>query len=357
MKEYCDITNLPYHIVDKGTLRKVFSPTFYGCDDKQEIFEFSSPEVFVSEIENASVVGGNGFVLSGEYCLYDFFLLNDEGRYNLQYGSVKSIVADSVMVESAHTDIEIEEAICLLGHAANNYYHFTVDLLSRLQYADKYIEYHSLPILVDRIAVEKYSQLIDLVNVHKHPVISIKNNHLYKVSKLIYPSYNTWCPIYMKDGELVQPKDFLIADSAVSFFRKKRKLSDKTDKRIFVSRRNAINSRLKNEADVAKLFERYGFEVVCLEEMTFMEEIELLSKVKYFVGVMGAAFTNILFLPQNAKAIMIFPKEEKNSCLYSTIAGIAGVSFTCLNANLLGRRSYELDLDYCNEFLSEISTE
>jgi len=109
---------------------------------------------------------------------------------------------------------------------------------------------------------------------------------------------------------------------------------------------------LFNEEEVAKLFKQFGYEIICPETMSFSEQLDLFAEVHCFAGVTGAAFTNMLYLPENAKVICIVPKTN-NYYLYSTLARNIGLMCVFLDAIKLEKRKYLLDLEYCKSFLEK----
>jgi capsular polysaccharide biosynthesis protein len=67
-------------------------------------------------------------------------------------------------------------------------------------------------------------------------------------------------------------------------------------KRLHVSRAGARFRRLANEAALAPVFARHGYETVHLERMPFGEQVRLLAGATHVCGVHGAGLTNMLFM-------------------------------------------------------------
>ncbi len=68
-------------------------------------------------------------------------------------------------------------------------------------------------------------------------------------------------------------------------------------------RRGATQSvrRLVNEATIEELLQTYGFETVFFEQLTFLEQVQLMRETKIFMGTHGANMTNLMFLPQDPR--------------------------------------------------------
>lgn len=329
--------------------------------------QYKSPEIYIAEIKNANVIGENSVVTSGNYCICDMAKRNKENRYELRFASIRNIDEEYAIVESIDSKKKIPKAISLIGFAAYNYYHFTVELISRMQYIDKFSEYISVPLLIDEKAlnIPQCKELLDLVNVNKHPIIPIKKRYGYEVSELIYPSYNSWLPINIKQGQSTKPEDFIIAKSAIDYIRESVFKGLKIDsnslhgyRRIFISRKNSKNRRLINENKVIEISKKYNFEIVYPEEMTFIEQVKLFSQTEYIIGSTGAAFTNIIFCPQNVKIMSIIPKKYMFYG-YSTIAKIINLECLFLNAEVIKKKQatsmelYKMDTAYFDKCLKE----
>jgi capsular polysaccharide biosynthesis protein len=78
-------------------------------------------------------------------------------------------------------------------------------------------------------------------------------------------------------------------------------------RRLFVSRRHFPGRQLVNEAQVIDVFERYGFEVVFPEDLSFLEQARLFASASAVAGVKGAALTNMVFCPPETVVIAMSP--------------------------------------------------
>jgi acetolactate synthase small subunit len=137
VKEYCERNQKRYHIMEKEEHREVCIPHCFGYEPMQ-IKRYISPEIYIAELENVKVIGENSVVLTSDYALHDIQKQDvNNNRYDLRFASVKDINRDLMIVELKYTKEKIDTAISLIGFAAFNYYHLTVELLTRLMYVDK----------------------------------------------------------------------------------------------------------------------------------------------------------------------------------------------------------------------------
>ena len=363
VKEFCSKNNLKYLVVEKEQTREVCIPNYYGYREGESIRTAISPEIYIAELTDAEIIGANSFIIADDYCLYDMATMDDKKRYDLRWESLKTIDKNNIaLVMSINSNQTLEEAIFLIGFASSNYFHFTIELLSRLKHIDFFEEYRQIPLLIDEIVFEipQFIELLQTINKYNHPIILIERQYRYKVKRLIFPAYNTWMPINVNDGESLIYKDFIVANSGIEYIRntvlKERNLEG--NRKIFVSRKNH-SQRIANEKEVVELFSQYGFEIIYPEELTFYEQVQLFSSAKYVAGSTGAAFTNIIYCPHKITFICIMPKEY-NFYMYSTIGRIVQLNIVFLDARVIKKgmkisgNRYELDLNYCKEFLKTL---
>jgi len=367
IKTYCNEKKHPYHCIETANMREICIPAYFE-KSKEKIVHKKSPEIYVAEMKDIIITGGNSFLIGDNCCLYDLITTDTEKRYDLSFESLLHINGKrAIVAEHGKDEIldEIAEGICLVGVASYNYYHVTVEILSRLPYVDRIEEYRDKPLLVDSVLKEvpQYMELLNRINKYNHPIIYIENRKRIKVKKLIYPSYNSWMPINIRKHGMMKAEDFLLSKSAIWNIREniqdKENLQERCEKKVFISRRNNKNKRLVNEERIIPIFQKYGFEIVYPEEMTFQEQIELYGKTKYFACTTGAALTNIIYTANNAHIICIIP-QKFGFCLYSTIAHLLGQKCTFLDAKItsssttLSKDDFILEESYCERFLNQL---
>lgn len=358
--KFCKKGGGSYRIIEDRSLRTVCKPQFFeGSNEKIEVFE--SPEIYVAELNNICVYGGSSILYNDSFCLYDPVAEDVENRLDIKFSNVIGIVQNKIIVEKSNISRKVDKAISLLGFASYNYYHLTVEILSRLKYIDSIEEYKGVPVLIDNIVLQipQYTQLLDSCNRYDHPVISIAEHEEVNVENLIFISYNTWMPINVKKREMIHTSDFLIAKSGLDNLRDCIDVDDELPfRKIFISRKNQKSARLENEQVIAKMFQKYGFEIVYTEELSFKEQVELFHQAEWIAGTSGAALTNIVYCQPKTKLVCIIP-EEYNFYMYSTIAHMIGMIPVFLNAEVVVKTSYtasdmfSVDIKYCERFLKQ----
>ena len=348
VKEICKVYHFEYKIIEKEKTRLVFIPDYYNGNINEKVISEQSPEIYMAELKDCIVVGESSAIIYENYCIFDMAAFDKEERYDLRFGTIRNISNNIAIIETKEAGRKIDKAISLVGYAPFNYYHTTVELLTKLYYCDLFEEYNELPIIVDSklSEINQYKQLLDILNEKKHPIIVLKKGESIKVNSLIFFSGGTWFPINFKQGEQFQTKDFMISESILFYLRKKvltyfKINHDNTGKprKIFISRKNTDNSRLVNEKEVQKICTDYNFEVVYPETMSLREQVNLFSTAEYILGATGAAFTNLIYASPKTKVLCIIPKEFEYYG-YSTIAHILGLKCLFIDAKVVENRKH-----------------
>lgn len=110
--------------------------------------------------------------------------------------------------------------------------------------------------------------------------------------------------------------------------------------RIFITRKNAARRKMVNEAEIEDLLVRYGFRSVALEDFSLIQEVSILSKAKYVIGMHGAGLTNMLFMPPGGRVLElhleITDENDMHSDVYWKLASALGHGYYyqfCRRAN------------------------
>lgn len=84
--------------------------------------------------------------------------------------------------------------------------------------------------------------------------------------------------------------------------------------------------RMTNESQVEEWFRQIGFEVVNPGKLALKQELEVFRQAKVVAGVVGAAFTNLLYYQPDARIFQFCPFEFQMSGA-EAIADLCGQEF------------------------------
>jgi capsular polysaccharide biosynthesis protein len=99
--------------------------------------------------------------------------------------------------------------------------------------------------------------------------------------------------------------------------------------RIYVSRSDAEDRRIRNEDELMSMLNNYGFKRIVPGEHTFREQVRQFSDAEIVLGPHGAGLTNIIFSTETT-LVELFG-SYRNACFFTLANGIGHgyVSVTC----------------------------
>ncbi len=361
IKEYCNIRGECYKVIEDAQARLVYEPPYFDGSSGGEHW-FRAPEMYVAELKNVVVHGGTGLMLTEKNALTDVCNNDVENRVKYTSGLIVRGSKEKFYLEVTKDVDEVEFAVNLCGLAAFNYYHLTFEILSRYAYVAGYLVKNDITILLDEDA-RKYIQCQELIDMIIGDVSIRFLNEGKRIccKKVIYPSMNTWMPMNVRRKYDFRLSDNLIAESAIKNIRQatEKYRKEKRERKLFVSRKNMAFSRIKNEVEVASLFEQAGYEIVCTEELSLIEQIEIFSSASSIVSASGAALTNIVYCNPGTVFGCIIPKKY-NFCIYSSIAYMVGCRILFFDAEVvktgpaISAEQYKVDLKDCRKYINRL---
>lgn len=362
VKNYCLTNHETVIEVEPECERTVYRPAYFELSEGEKE-KFLAPSIYVAFLDDVTVVGATGIVLTDRNILFDAVRCDKEYRIKLPWEFRRKQGSDKLWMAIDKDTLEVEQAINLCGFGSGNYYHLTVEILSRLEYINQLSSVgKQVPILVDEIvsAFPQMEQLLHVMNLDRE-VIYVPSKRRIKVHSLIQPSMNTWMPMNVESWDKFKISDNLMAKSGIENIRRKTEkfMMEKAERKIFISRKNCSSIRLMNEAELLPIFEANGFEIVCTESLTYMEQVELFSSARCVVSASGAALTNIIYCHPGTVLGCIFPREY-NFCIYSTLMYLIGGKSLFLSPDItvhelnIVSEQYRVDKERCNRYIKEL---
>jgi len=87
-------------------------------------------------------------------------------------------------------------------------------------------------------------------------------------------------------------------------------------KRLYISRKTAIRRKILNEDQVERLLKNFGFEIICLEDYNFEEQIQMFSHSEIVIGIHGAGLANMIFLPKDCFVLELQRRLTWSTCYF-----------------------------------------
>jgi capsular polysaccharide biosynthesis protein len=148
----------------------------------------------------------------------------------------------------------------------------------------------------------------------------VPDNSLLVLETLTIPSTIQAAGVFSKES-LTRVKDFYT----------KLIVPSEPNKRIFISRQNARARKIVNFPAVKALLEEYSFGIYDFEEVSFLQQVQLLSEASVCISIHGAALANMMFMNSKGKVIeLIRDVDGPETLCYRDLAALLDLDYTRL---------------------------
>ena len=217
--------------------------------------------------------------------------------------------------------VKISKAIILTDVHSHTFFHWFGDVAQKLE-----------AISTNKLDVSAYEVLIP------HFVLNdfvIKTLEIYKINYRVIQWYEK---AHVKELVYVPLLATITGNFRPPLIRKIRRRFKKNyeispdNLKIFISRSKALRRRIINERNLYRTLRKHNFEIVCMEDLNFLDQFKLISKAKTIVGLHGAGLTHMLWLNKNSNVLEIRIKGDTQSNCYFALASALKINYYYLLA-------------------------
>lgn len=183
-------------------------------------------------------------------------------------------------------------AATLVSPWGHIYAHWILDVLPKWMFLEKSgLEFDYL--LINPLAFSYMREIGEVFDMPLDKAIPVPCHEMVSAETLLIPVY----------GQFPFRKEF------VQWIRKKLTPHPVPTRRVYISRAGAAHRKVLNEEEIIPILHRYGFEIVRMEELTFQEQVNLLSETQILMGIQGSGLYNMLFLPPGSMVFEIVNRQ------------------------------------------------
>lgn len=292
------------------TYEKVKLMRVVGFIDKGD-FSLTYPQIDLWRFNEASVIGGNDFVIKGNRVFWD-----KVSHYNFS----KNIAADrnliaytqnTVTIEDDNQNINFDVAFSLLGVHASVWSHSLSEYYTKISMLPTIlnIEKGTVKVLVPMYKDKQLKQVIyDALNKFERiEIVPIAEGSRVNVDRLYYlprPTTFTDHETYVAIGDDVQPEiiSSILKQNLVSEATRSAK-DNAFPKKLFLIRR-ATHRVLTNNEEVENYFKTQGYFFLDPSKITLEEKIKYFYNAEVIIGPFSSAFSNLIFSNPGTKVLM-----------------------------------------------------
>lgn len=207
------------------------------------------------------------------------------------------------------------EALWITNFWSTGYFHWLADALTRLFVVRDRVrdlllilpgKYHGCEF------VESSLKAFGVTNVD-----FIDPNEVLECRSLVLPSH-TAPPGHFKDEAIRGVRNVLL--SAYGSSREE-------GERLYITRSKATKRRILNEDKIAPVLNKFGFQTISTEDLSFADQVKICSRARYIVSNHGAGLTNALFLRDGGSVLELRNESDCVNNCYFTLASALNFNY------------------------------
>lgn len=295
---------------------------------ESKVGECTVPAPFVVEVEDATILGPSALVAADGRVLLESTL----GSYQrLIDASVRTLMAGQLPFETGFQRAEEQyddPVFSLVGPWATDYYHWLTDYLVQVFALETYRERTGTDptVLIPADPPDWLSDSLSLVGIDPDRAVKWSGRRA-RYSQLAVGTLRRHTAS-TGDGYIHSPAAMArlgdrIRDAVPEAD------TDGRHRRLYVSRGDAQDRRVRNEDALLATLDDYGFERIVPGEHTFAEQVRRFADAEVVLGPHGAGLTNIIFTPKTT-LVELFG-SYRNACFFALARGMGHgyASVTC----------------------------
>jgi len=280
------------------------------------------PELGVAELTQTRIIGSNCWPLTAEGRLLPestwFGPYADRMRLPEHLLEPKNISRTCVSLMS--------------DHASGNFSHFLLDALPRIHLLEEAgIDWRSADtILAPKPNLNQISEFMQILNIDQSKILYLEPNDVIHPSTLIITSFPGWKRTYPSWAPRFLQERFGTNDSQTKH--------KSENSRIYISR-SGYSRNAKNENELRKLIDRYGFEVI---EPHAEISVSTMENTHIVLAAHGAGLANAAFARPGTTVIELVPSDHQFPHYYnlSMAAGLRYRGLCCPSTEVRDPREW-----------------
>jgi len=280
----------------------------------------------LTELRDVKLQKGGTILCNNELVVVDRAadprLEHASGQWEHVFGS--SLLGQTVMVKVCEDAAKsIDEGILLSGRNDYNWYHWMVEYLPRVIEIEKEIDLR-IPWVISNRVPKTGVEALQMISTRD--ILVCDSEKLQHFKKLIVMSPNAsvvdtilapWERISrFNTHNLQELRSAMRSVSSNSRFPEK----------VFIVR-ESTHRNVVNQDTLVNIALGYGFRPISLENLNFLEQLDLFSNAKAIITAGGAIMANYLFMPQESHVIQLNNVANKDFVIPPLLSSIAGSKF------------------------------
>ena len=277
----------------------------------QHEFERPIPSTRLLRFENVGV-SSEGLLFKGAKILPQSFAYAFEFKEWKRRSILKFLVTNHFLRKRRKIETPV---LWITDYWSKGYFHWLTDALTRLFVVRDRLDQMTLLLPWEFERQDFVQSSLKVFGVRN--VEFIKRDEVVECRSLLMPTHTA--PSGHFRDEVIQD----VRRTLLSAFGD----SSSKDQRIYISRRLAGRRRIINEDELTPVLKKFGFEMVCAEELSFEQQVKLTSRARYFVSNHGAGLTNMLFMREGGSVLELRHESDYVNNCYFILASALGFEY------------------------------
>lgn len=231
---------------------------------------------------------------------------------DLDFGNTAGLLDQPFKRKGPH----IGTLIAPWSHFWGGYYDYTLFVVAKLVRIRAALDpavWEKAQIAYAYLGTKFESQWLDLLGIGEPQRLNTKTTGLMSTDRLILGNNQRW--FYPSPADVLRLRDAFRPEATTG------------SRKLFLCRKGTRT--LSNEAEIISLVSEMGFEIIPDEPMRIPDQIEMFSQASVIIGVHGAAFTNLLWVPDGARVLELFSGGYYPPYFYY-LSRVLGLDYRCL---------------------------
>ncbi|MGU3287269.1 glycosyltransferase family 61 protein [Methylobacterium mesophilicum] len=312
--------------------------------------ELDMPPLYLAFLQEAHAFPRSNVVVTGDRVVYDVAahprrkdILIQDG-VNLDQIMMAAFGQSRALIEIPEDAERIEAGLMMFGLQSRNYGHWFSEYVPRmLCYNDPRCP-SGIPLCIDDHMPGTHEEILTLLDTRDRPVIRLPAKPI-SFGRLGMAPVPAFFPFDMKPGQTfydtIWPADIfgMVRDRILERARERGVLSERNDRRLFISRKAFTQRVLENEQEVADRLRPLGFEVIYPETLSFLEQVALFHSAALVVGSSNSSLNNALFSRPGCQILGLIHEDLSfNFRGYTSYIESGGAQITFLRGKSSERR-------------------
>ena len=315
----------------------------------EQSYLLKHPPVYMTIVNDVKVIGGSAFPIIQDKCVphqyfsKDYWQTADESLGYCRIRPEKNLIGYAQLTGPNQYDCKV---INLTGNGSVNYAHWITEFLPQIVLLKNAgLDLSEYRVLIDENSFPSMLDALYMLGIKEEQLLFIKPYSLNYFPQMLWVSPVANVMFQRPNAQHGVNQDFLPKPEYSNYHPEALRLvrsiylshiegekNLRQPEKVFLKRPlgRATNYRMmENEPEIEAMLAANGFDCVDPADLTFLEQIALLSKAKVIVSASGAALTNIIWAPKGAHVFVLMNDTQyANYWSFGNIAACLGQDFS-----------------------------